>query len=137
MIGCGMISSTILGSQFGSGSSCLHCVRVYGRTFSIDPPVKIKYLLFRSIQIKSPNTGFVLSTGLVKNPFISPLLWNYMLDRYAIENCRISVLIIPMNRNPCFHNTLSAVTDTKYESAQTILSVLSHGITTSFSTFLP
>ena len=137
MIGCGMVSSTILGSAFGAGSSCLHRVRVYGRPFSIDPPVKMKYRLFQSVQKKAPNTGFVLSTGLVNNPLISLRFWNYMLDRYAIRNFRVSVLITSMKRSPCFHNYSAACTDGKYESAQTILSVLAHSITSSFSTFVP
>ena len=72
-----------------------------------------------------------------KNPLISPQLWNYMLNRYIIRNFRVAVLIIPMKRSPCFHNSSSAGTDEKYESAQTILSVLSHGIISSFRNFVP
>ena len=137
MICCGVVSSTILGSTFGAGSYCLHHVRVYGRPFSVKPPVKIKYRLFRSIQTKAPNTRFVLSTGLVNNPLISSRFWSSMLDRYAIINFRVAVLITPMKRIPCFHYYSSAGTDTKYESEQTILSVLAYDITSYFSTFVP
>ena len=97
----------------------------------------MKYRLFLYIQTKAPNTGFVLSTGLVNNPIISPRFWNYMLDRYAIGNFRVTVLITPMKWSSCVHNYSSAGTDAKYESAQTILLVLAHGITSSFSNFVP
>ena len=137
MIFCGVVSSTILGSAFGSGSSCLHRVRVYNRPFSIDPPLKMKYRLSRSMQTKAPNTGFVLSTSLVNNPLISHQFWNSMLDRYDIVNFRIAVLITPMKRSPCFHNSSATGTDVKYESAKNILSVLAHGITSYFRTFVP
>ena len=137
MIGCGMVSSTILGSTFGAGSYCLHHVRVYGRPFSIDPSVKMNYRLFRSIQTKAPNTGFVLSTGLVNNPLISPRFWNSMLGRYGIRNCHVAVLLTPINWNPFFQNYSAAGTDAKYESTQTILSVLAHCITSYFRTFVP
>ena len=86
---------------------------------------------------KTPNTGFVLSTGLVKNPHISYRFWNSMLDRYAIRNFRVSVLITSMKWSPYFHNYSAEGTDAKYKSTQMILSVLSHGITSSFSTFVP
>ena len=59
-----------------------------------------------------------------------------MLDRYAIVNCLVAVLITPMKRSPCVQNSPAAVTDAKYESMQTIMSVLAYGITTSFSTFV-
>ena len=42
-----------------------------------------------------------------------------------------------MKWSPLFCNYSAAGTDAKYESAQTILSVLSHGITSSFRTFVP
>ena len=86
---------------------------------------------------KAPNTGFVLFTGLVKNSLISPRFWNSMLGRYTIINFRGSFLITTMNRSWCFHNSSKAGTAAKYESAQTILSVLAHGITSSFSNFVP
>ena len=60
-----------------------------------------------------------------------------MLDRYAIGNFCVAVLITLMKRSSCFHNYSAAGTDAKYESAQTIRSVLAHGITSSFSTFAP
>ena len=88
-------------------------------------------------QNKSPNTGFVLSILLVNNPLISPRLWNYMLDRYAIGNFRVAVLITPMKQSPFFNNYSASGTDAKYESAQMILSVLAHGITISFNSFVP
>ena len=97
----------------------------------------MKYRLFRSIQTKAPNTVFVLSTGLFNNPLIYPQFWNSMLDRYAIRNFRLAVLIMPMKQIPCFHNSASAGTDAKYESTQTILPVLSHGSTSYFITFVP
>ena len=50
---------------------------------------------------------------------------------------RVYVLVTPMKRSPCFRKYSAAGTDTKYESAQTILSVLAHGITSCFSNFLP
>ena len=131
-----MVRSTVLGPEFGAGSCFLHHVRVYGLPLSIEPPVKMKYHLFRYIQTKAPNIGFVLSTSLVNNQLIYSRSWNSMLDRYAIGNCRVAVLITPMKRSPYFHNYSAAVTDAKYESAQTILSVLSHGITSYFSTFV-
>ena len=127
-----MVSSTILGPAFGSGSSCFHHMQVYGHPFSINTPVKMKYRLFRSIQTKAPNTGFVLSTGLFNNPLMSPRFWNYMLYRYTIVNFRVAVLIMPMKRIPCFHNSSVAGTDANYQSTQTILSVLAHGITRSY-----
>ena len=123
-----------IGICIGSGSSCLHIMQVYGRPFSIDPPVKMKYRLFRSIKTNSPNTRFVLFIGLVNNPFIYPRFCNYMLDRYAIGNFRVAVLITPMKWVTCIHNYSSAGNDAKYESAQTILSMLSHGSTSYFST---
>ena len=137
MIGCVVVSSTLSGSAFGIGSSCLHHMRVCGRPFAINPPVKMKYCLFRSIQKKSPNTVFVLSTYLVNNPLISPRFWNSMLDRYNIGNYRVDVLITPMKQSPRFHDSSAAGTYAKYESAQTILSVLAHGITNFFCNFLP
>ena len=137
MIGCGMVSPTILGSAFGPGSSCLHLMRVYSCHLSINPPVKMKYCLLLSIPKKSPNIGFVLSTGLVNNPLISTQLWNYMLDRYVIRNRHVVVLITPIKHSSYFHNSSAAGTDTKYESNQTILSVLVNGITSSFRNFVP
>ena len=137
MIVCGIISSTILSSAFGAVSYCHHLMRVYVCPFSIKPPVKMKYRLFRSIQTKAPNTGFVLSTGLSNNLLISPQFWNYMLDRYAIRNFRVAVLITPMKWSPYLQNYSVAVTDAKYESAQTILSLLAHSITSSFRAFVP
>ena len=137
MIGCGMASSTILGSTFGAGSYRLHRVRVYSRPFSVDPPVKINDRLFRSIHKKSPNTGFVLSNGLVNNPLISPRFWNSTLGRYGIRNCHVSVLIMLMKWSPLFCNYSAAGTDAKYDYEQTILSVLAHGVTSPFSTFVP
>ena len=131
-----MVGSNISSSAFGEGSSSFQRMRVYGRPFSIYPPVKMNYCLFRSIQTKAPNTGFALSTGVVNNPLIPPRFWNSMLDRYATKNFRVAVLITPTNQSPCLHNS-AADNDAKYEHAQTILSVLSHGITSSFSTFLP
>ena len=95
----------------------------------------MKYRMFRSIQTKSPNTGFVLSTGLVNNPLISLQLWKSMLDRYAIGNLRVSVLITTMKWIPCFHNYSAEGTDKKYESAKMILYVLAHVSTSFFSTF--
>ena len=118
MIGCGMFSSTILESAFGEGFSCLHRVRVYGRPFSIDPSVKMKYRLFRSIQTKAPNAGFILSTGLFKNPLISTRLWNYMLDRHAIGNFRVDILTTPMKRSSCFQSSSAAGTAYSYWSCQ-------------------
>ena len=112
-------------------------MRVYGRSFSVDPPLKIKYRMFRSIKNKSTNTGFVLFTGLVKNPLISPQFWNSMLDRYDIGDFRVSVLIIPMKQIQCFHNPSAADTDAECESAQKILSVVAHVIKSPFSTFVP
>ena len=106
-----MVSSTILGSAFGAGYSCFRCVRAYGCPFSINPPAIVKYHLFLSIQIEAPNISFVLSTGLVNNPLIFPRFWNSMLDRYTIENCRVSVLINPIERSPCFHNSSSVYAD--------------------------
>ena len=114
----------------------LHCMQMYNHPFSIDPTVKIKYRLFRSIQ-KICNTDFVMYTGLVNNPLISPWFWNSILDRYAIGDFHVSVLITPIKQSPHFHNVTTAVTDAKYESAQMILYVLSHGRTSSFSNFLP
>ena len=137
MIGYGMVSSTILGSAFGAGSSCLHRVQVYIHPLYIDPPVKMKYRLLRSIQTKAPNTGFVLSTGLVNNSLISTRFWKFMLDRYAIGNFRVAVLITQMKLSQCFHNSSSAGPDANYESEQTILSVSAHGIPSSFSTIVP
>ena len=137
MIGCGMVSSTILGSEFGAGSSCLHRVRVYVHPFYITPPVEMKYRLLRSTQTKIPSTGFVLSTGLVNNPLISTRFWNFMLYRQAIRNFRIAVLITPMKWSPCFHNSSASGTDAEYESSQTILSVLAHGITSYLRTLVP
>ena len=84
VIGCGMVCLTILGSLFGVGSSCLHHMLVYGRPFSIDLTVTTKYCLLWSIKKKLPNTGFVLFTGLVNNPLISPRFYNSVLDRYSI-----------------------------------------------------
>ena len=132
-----MFISTILGSTFGAGSYCLHRVRVYIRLFSIYHPVNMKYRLFRFIQTIAPNTGFFLSTVLVNNSLISTRFWNSMLDRYAIRNLRAAVLIMSMKRSPCFHNSSAAGTDAKYESTQTIMSVLADGITSFFSTFVP
>ena len=60
-----------------------------------------------------------------------------MLYRYAIGNFQVAVLITPLKRSPWFHNFSAAGTGLKYESAQTILSVLAHGITSSSSTFVP
>ena len=97
----------------------------------------MKYRLLRSIQITAPNTGFVLSTGLVKNPLISPQFWNYMLDRYSIRTFRVAVLITPTKQSPWFHNSSAAGTDTKYGYVQTILSVLAHGSTKYFRNFVP
>ena len=97
----------------------------------------MKYLQLRSIQKNSPNTGFVLSTGLVNNPLISPQLWDHMLDSNTIGNFRVSVLMTPMKRIPCFHNYSETGTDAKYESAKMIMSVLVHESTSSFSTFVP
>ena len=79
------------------GKVPLTSMLVYSRPFSIKPPVKMKYRLFRSIQKKAPNTRFVLSTGLVNNPLIYCQLCISMLDSYAIGNWRVSVLITPMN----------------------------------------
>ena len=45
------------------------------------PPSKNEVLPVLIHPKKSPNTGFVLSTGLFNNPLTSPLLWKYMLDR--------------------------------------------------------
>ena len=118
-------------------SSFLHRMRLYGRHLSTNSPVKMRYHLFQSIQTKSPNTSFVLYTGLVKNPLISPRFWNSVLDKYAIGNFCFAILITPIKMIPCFHNYLSAGTDTKYESVKTILSVLAHGIKSSFIPFLP
>ena len=63
---------------------------------------------------KSPNIGFVLSTGLVNNPFISPQFCNSVLDRYTIGNFRVAVLIMTMKQGTCFHNSSAAGTDAKY-----------------------
>ena len=100
-------------------------------------PLQMRYHLFRSIQTKSPNIGFVLSTSLFNNPPVFTRFFNSVSDRYAIVNCRVSVLIIPMKRSPCFHKYSAVCNDENYESAQTILYVLYHGITISFSTFVP
>ena len=129
-----MSRSTILGSVFGVGSSFLHFMRVYGRPFSVNTQVKMNYHLSQSVQTKAPNTFSVLSIGLVNNPLISPQFCNSVLDRYDIINFRVAVLIAPLKWSPWFHNYSSAGTDAKYESEQTILSVISHGSTSSFST---
>ena len=132
-----MVSSTILGSAFGKVSSCLHHMRVHSRPFSIDSPVQIKRQLFQPIQKKCPQTGFVLSTGIVNNPLIYPRLYNPMLYRYSIGNFRVAVLITPMKRSPCLRNSSAADTDSKYESAQTILFVLAHVRISSFRIVVP
>ena len=137
VIGCGMVSSTILVSAFGARPYFLHCMRVYVRPFSVEPPVKMKYRLFQSTQNKTTNTSFVLSIGLVDNSLIFFQFWNSMLNRYAIRNFRVAVLISPMKLSPCFHNSPVVGTDAKYGSAQMILSVLAHGIKSSFRTFVP
>ena len=131
-----MVCSTILVSAFGAGSYCRHCMRVYRRPFSFDPPFKMKYRLFQCIQTKTPNICFFLSTGVFNFPLVSSWFWNYMLDRYTIRNFCVGVFITPMKRSPCFHDSSTAITDVKYESVQTILSVLSHGSTGYFSMFL-
>ena len=137
MIGCGIFSSTILGSEFGGGVLLPpSCVSVRP-PFLHQSPSKNEVPPVLIHPKKAPNTGFFLSIVLVNNPLISPRFWNSMVDRYAIGNFRIYVLITPMKRSPCFHNYSAAGTDAKYESAQTILSVLAHGITSSFSTFVP
>ena len=132
-----MVISTILLYAFGAGSYFFHCMRVYGLLFSIDPPVKMKYRLSWSIQKKSPNTGFFLSTVLVKNPLISPWFCNYMLDRYAIRNYRVAVLIMPMKRIPCFHNSSASGTEAKYDSVQTTIFMLANVSTNYLSTLVP
>ena len=137
VIGFGVFILTILGSAFREGNSLLHHMRVYARPFSIKYPVKVKYRLYQSTPQKSPNTGFILSTGLVNNPLVPTQFYNSMLYRYSIRNCGISVLINPMKWKPCFHNYLAAGTDAKYESAQNILSMSAHGITIPFSTCVP
>ena len=81
-------------------------------------PVKTKYCLFRSIQTKSLNSGFVLSTSIVKNPLISPRFCNSMVDRYAIINFRVAILIKPMKQGSCFHNSLEAGNAYLYRSFQ-------------------
>ena len=131
-----MVISTILGYVFRAGSSCFHHMQVYRGPFSVNTPVKIKGRLFQSIN-KSPNTSFALSTGLVNNPIISPQLYNYMLDRYTIRNFRVAILITKLKRIPCFRNYSVADNDAKYESTKTILFVLAHLRTISFSTFVP
>ena len=132
-----MVISTILLYAFGAGSYCFHCMWVYSLLFSMDPPVKMKYRLSWSIQNKSPNTGFVLCTLLVNNPLISPWFCNYMLDRYSIWNYRVAVLIMPMKRIPCFHNSSAAGTEAKYDSVQTIIFMLANGSTNYLSTLVP
>ena len=82
-------------------------------------------------------TSFFLSTGLVNNPLIFSLFCNSVLYRYVIRNFCVAVLITPMKQITCFHNSSAAGTDAKYESVQTILSVLAHGSTSSFGIFLP
>ena len=86
---------------------------------------------------KSPNTGFILSTILFKNPLISFWFCYPMLDRYAIGNFHVAVLITPMKRSQLFYNSLAASTNAKYESVETILSMLAYGSTSSFRKFLP
>ena len=86
---------------------------------------------------EAPSTRFVHSTGLVNNPLISPRFWNSMVDRYAIVNWCVDVLMTPIKQSPRFQNSSASGTDAKYESAQPILSMIAHGITSSFNTFVP
>ena len=132
-----MVRLTILGSESGAGSSCLHHMQLCGRPFSVDTQVKINYCLFQCIQKQYPNTRFFLSTGKVNNPLIFPWFYNSMLDKYDIGNCRVSVLITPMGQSPFFYDYVVAGTDAKYASAQTIIFMLAHVSTISFSTFVP
>ena len=129
-----MVRSTILVSEFGEGSSYLHV--------SVQPP--FLHQAPRKNEVPSVPIHPKKSTQHQICPFYRPSQQSTdilpIMYIYVRQLCHRKLTCFRLDNtnkhSPCFHYYSAAGTDAKYESAQTILSMLSHVSTSALSTFV-